>query len=145
LATVEKFDQFMRNLPLPVQILVAVITVVGGLMLVTHGHDEVSGSSAQVQSSASTPSNPGGLIVLTHAWAADQAGNRMVTGTVANRTTRRYGYAKVEVSLHGPDGSSIGSTSAKTDSLEPGATSRFEVTVKNEAAVSYKIMGVSAF
>lgn len=141
----EKFDEFMRSLPLPVRILVALITVVGGLMLVTHGGDEVSGSSARVQSSASAPSSAGGLIVLKHAWGADRAGNRMVTGTVANKTARRYGSATVEVGLYGPDGSSIGSTLAKTDSLEPGATSRFEAVVKDEAAVSYKIMGISAF
>jgi hypothetical protein len=145
LATVEKFDEFMRSLPLPVRILVAVITVVGGLMLVTHGRDEVSGSSARVQPSASAPSNAGGLIVLKHAWGADQAGNRMVTGTVANKTTRRYGSAMVEVSLYGPDGRSIGGTSAKIDNLEPGATSGFEAVVKDDTAVSYKIMGVSAF
>ncbi len=141
----EKFDEFMRNLPLPVRILVALITVVGGLMLVMHGRDEVSGSSSRVQSSASAPSNGGGLIVLTHAWAADQAGNRMVIGAVANTTTRRYEYATVEVSLYGPDGSSMGSASAKTTSLEPGTTSKFEAVVKDEAAVSYKIIGVSAF
>ncbi len=141
----EKFDEFMRSLPLPVRILVALITVVGGLMLVTHGRDEVSGSSARVQPGASALSNAGGLIVLKHAWGADQTGHRMVTGTVANKTARRYGSATVEVGLYGPDGSSIGSTSAKTDSLEPGATSRFEAVVKDEAAVSYKIMGISAF
>ena len=141
----EKFDEFMRNLPLPVRVLVAVITVVGGLMLVTHGRDEVSGSSARVQPSASTPSNAGGLIVLKHAWGADQVGNRLVTGTVANKTTRRYGSAMVEVSLYGPDGSSIGSASAKIYNLEPGSTSRFEAVVKDDTAVSYQIMGVSAF
>ena len=141
----ERFDEFMRSLPLPVRILVALITVVGGLMLVTHGRDEVSGSSARVQSSASAPSNAGGLIVLKHAWGADQTGHRMVTGTVANKTARRYGSATVEVGLYGPDGSSIGSASAKIDNLEPGATSRFEAVVKDDTAVSYKIIGVSAF
>ncbi len=141
----ERFDEFMRSLPLPVRILVAVITVVGGLMLVTHGRDEVSGSSARVQPSASVPSNAGGLIVLKHAWGADQTGNRLVTGTVANRTTRRFGSAMVDVNLYGPDGRPIGSASAKTGNLEPGATSEFEALVKDATAVSYQIMGVSAF
>lgn len=141
----EKFDEFMRSLPLPVRILVAIITVVGGVMLVTHGQDEVSGFPARVQSSASAPSDVAGLIVLTHGWGTDQVGNRLVSGTVANRTTRPYGYATVEVSFYGPDGSSIRSTSARTDRVEPGATTRFEAVVKDEAVVSYKIMGVSAF
>jgi hypothetical protein len=145
IATVEKFEEFMRNLPLPVRLFVAVITVFGGMMFVTHGSDEVSGSSARVQSSASAPSKADGLIVLTHAWGADRAGNRLITGTVANRTTHRYGAAKIDVRLYGPDGGHVGSTSAKIDNLEPGATSTFEAVVKDEAVVSYKIVGVSAF
>jgi hypothetical protein len=142
--TVDKFEAFMRQLPLLVRILVAVITVSGGLLLITHGHDEVSGSSTQVQSRASGSSATDGLIVLKHEWGAGQAGSRIVRGTVLNRTSRRV-VAKIEVALYGPEGRHIGTASAKIDQIEPGAISRFEAAVRNDAAASYKIIGVSAF
>lgn len=139
----EKFEAFMRRLPLPVRVLVAVVTVSGGLLFITHGRDEVSGSSDQVQSRASGSWAADGLIVLKHEWAADQAGSRIVRGTVVNRTSRRAA-AKIEVALYGPDGSHIGTASAKIDQIEPGAISRFEAAVRDDAAASYKIIGVSA-
>ncbi len=140
---VEKFEAFMRRLPLPVRILVAVVTVSGGLLFITHGRDEVSGSSTQFQSRASGSSAADGLIVLKHEWGADQAGSRIVRGTVVNRTFRRV-VATIELGLYGQDGSHIGTASAKIDQIEPGAVSRFEAAVRDDAAASYKIIGLSA-
>jgi hypothetical protein len=142
--TVDRFEAFMRRLPLPVRILAAVITVSGGLLFITHGRDEVSGSSAQVQSRAPGWSAADRLIVLTHEWGADQAGNRIVRGTVVNKTSRRAA-ARIEVGLYDPDGRPISTASATINQLEPGAISRFETAVTNEAVASYKIIGVSAF
>lgn len=75
--------------------------------------------------------DPGDNIVLEEsAVGADAAGQRLITGTLRNRTaSRTYSMVRVEVELLGPGGSVVGTTAAATSDLEPGESWTFTIPV----------------
>ena len=79
------------------------------------------------------------LQVLDTSITPTEFGNRNITGTVANHSTKTYGYVAVEFNLYDAAGNQVGDTIDSVHNLEPGRRWKFKAFVVAENTTRYKL------
>ena len=88
--------------------------------------------------------DPGDNIVLTSRGVkTDESGQRLVVGTLQNRTGGTFTHVQVEIAFLDEAGSVVGSTVARTQDLGGGETWRFAAPVPAPAAVRARLANLA--
>jgi len=100
----------------------------------------------QVAAPAASPpaSESSGLIVENVTAVAGQYGNT-IAGTVRNTSSRSYGFVQVDINLYDGSGAQVGSTLDGVGNLAAGGVWKFETTVYDKKATSFKVVGVTGY
>lgn len=68
-----------------------------------------------------------------------------ITGTVVNRTDRKYRYAQITFNLYDGSGAQVGSALANINGLEPGGSWKFKATSFGTDFKKYKFSELTGF
>lgn len=105
-----------------------------------------SGSAEVVQNTtAQKKAPPKGLIVQEFTLERDTYGTGKIVGVLKNTTGRAYKYVQIEFNLYDGAGSTVGSTLANINNLDPDGTWRFEAPVFQAGATEAQVKNITSF
>ena len=70
---------------------------------------------------------------------------KYVAGTIRNNTNRTYEHVQVQISVYANKGELMGTTSASTANLKPGAEWEFQAPILEQGEFSYKFTSISGY
>ena len=85
------------------------------------------------------------LEVIDFKWGSGEFGERVLTGTVRNNTSKQYNYVQVYFNLYDASGNQVGNSLANIAYLEPHGTWRFEAVVLEDKAQRATLKEVTGF
>ena len=70
---------------------------------------------------------------------------KYVAGTIRNNTNRTYEYVQVKIDVYANKGELMGTTSASTVNLKPGAEWEFQAPILEQGEFSYKFTSITGY